>query len=995
MEETELGTQHGSLTAGRPDGPEPRQLGRGDSVGRYVVFELLGRGGMGVVYSAYDPELDRRVALKLLLPRGDAAKRSRGRVRLVREAQALARLSHPNVVSVHDVGEHDGGVFIAMEFVDGDTLKQWIKKGPHPWKQVVEVLSAAGRGLSAAHAKRMTHRDFKPDNVMLEAETGRVVVMDFGLATAPDIASHTDVESSLSGSLSSGDVPEGLTKTGAVMGTPAYMAPDQHAGEPTAASDQFSFCVTLYEALYGHRPFAGSTLPELIGAALRGEFRPSTQRSSVPRWVREVVVRGLAGRPRDRWPSMDALLQALHNDPSRRRWAIGGAASLALVVGGLYASNQVRDEKRQDGCEERSQAVDALWTDAKRRRIEAAFAAIDLSYAEEVWGRTEEYLDLSAQRWRTTRLETCLAEPTTMPKLQAATDACLDSRLREMQSVLRVLSEADGSVVSHATAIAQLDLDDCTDEAWLLEAPRLPEDPADRDIHLRMRNDLFYSSTLRTAGRLDEAAALQEDLIAEAGQRGEDRLLASARYELGKSRSLQTRYKESAQLHEDAYFLAMKVSDRELARLTSVALVENHGERLADADTGRLWARHGQLLVDAHPNAKHQADLDQILAQLEFTVGHFDRALELSEGALRVFEEQLGEASDRATTSRELLVAIYDRMGRAEDAIEMSRAVLSSRLDAYGETHPYTLTARSNLAAALITTRKLDEAESQLRTVIDATNPPNLDTAAALDNLSLVLTLRGQSKEAVELNTRVLAIRRRLLSDDHLRVAHTLTNRANMVFQLGDFDAAIKAAREARGIYRASAGADSPYLVFSDRLEGGVLMTVGRTAEALPLLERAFNHQQRVGSPDSADTLAITTGYSMAFLALGKPHEALALTQPWIDGKLPLEKMPETSQLELREMHANSLISLNRAPEALEMLDALLANLRRSGCCDDSIPLVELTRARAQWTAGIDQPAALDKVEAVVVALEEEGDPQSLLVTRRSRAWLDERRKKG
>ncbi len=995
MEETELGSQHESLTAGRPSEPEPRQLRRGDSVGRYVVFEPLGRGGMGVVYSAYDPELDRRVALKLLLPRGDAAGRSRGRMRMVREAQALARLSHRNVVSVHDVGEHDGRVFIAMEFIDGDTLKQWIKKGPHPWKQAVELLSAAGRGLSAAHAKRMTHRDFKPDNVMIEAETGRVVVMDFGLATAPNIASHTDDGSSLSGSLSSGDKREGLTRTGAVMGTPAYMAPDQHAGAPTAASDQFSFCVTLYEALYGHRPFVGETLPQLIGAALRGDLLQPAQRSSVPRWVRDVVVRGLSGRPHDRWPSMDALLQALQANPSRRRWAIGGAAGAVLVVGGLYASNQVREEKRQDHCEERSQAADALWTDQNRRRIEGAFAAVDLSYAKEVWALSEENLDLFAQRWRTTRLETCLAEPTTRPELRAAADACLDARLNRMQSVIRVLSEADGNVVSRATAITQLDVDDCTDEALLRDAPRLPEDPVARDALLQMQADLSHSSTLLLAGRLDEAAALQEDLITEAERRGKDRLLADAKYRLGKTRSLQTRYKESARLLEDAYFLAMKVSDRELARLISLELVDIHGQRLANAPLGRLWARHVQLLVDAHPNAKHQADLDQTLARLEFTVGHFGRALALSEGALRVFEEQLGQASARTTGCRELLFAIYDRLGRVDDAVETSRAVLSSRLDTHGETHPFTLTARINLAAALISLRELDEAQIQLRKVIDATNPPNLDTASAMDNLSLVFTLQGRPEEAVELNTQVLSIRRRLLSDNHLRVAHTLTNRTSMFIDLGDFDGAIKAAREAREIYRAGAGTDSPYLIYPDLLEGDVLMSTGRTAEALPLLQRAFEHQQRIDDTNSTDALAVTTAYSMALLSLGRPRDALALTQPWIDRKLPLEKVPEASKLEAREMHANSLIALNRAPEALAMLDGLLAELRESGCCDDSIPLVELTRARAQWTAGIDQAAALDKVESVVVTLEEENDPHSVLATRHGRAWLDERRKKG
>lgn len=992
MEETELGSQHGSLTTGRSSDDGARKLERGDAVGRYVVFEMLGRGGMGVVYSAYDPELDRRVALKLLLPRGSETKRSRGRARLLREAQALARLSHPNVVTVHDVGEHEGRVFIAMEFIDGETLKPWLARGPHPWKEVVEVLSAAGRGLAAAHAKRMTHRDFKPDNVMLEAETGRVVVMDFGLATAPGTSSDTDDETSLPSGTSLGDLPDDLTKTGAVMGTPAYMAPEQHAGAPTASSDLFSFCVTLYEGLYGQRPFVGTTLPELLGAALRGEFRPPPPRSTVPRWLRDVVLRGLAGRPDDRWQSMDTLLQALQDDPSRRRWALGAVAGVLLVVGGLYGASVVRNERREQACEQRSHAVDALWTAAKRQRIGDAFAAVNLSYAEDVWTRTQQELDLSAQRWRSTRLETCLAAPSTTPKLRIATDTCLDARLRDMQAVLRVLSDANGSVVSRATALAALDVDDCTDEAWLLEAPLPPENPDEREAQLRLRDDLFYSSALRLAGRLDEAAALQEELIAQATERGDDRILARAWHQLGKTRSLQTRYEESATLHENAYFLAMSLSYRDLARRASFNLVEAHGQRLADAETGRLWARHAQLLVDAHPTPTHQADLEFLLGELEFTVGHHGKALELCEGALAVFEAEFGEVSARATRARELLAGIYDKLGRTEESLETSRSVLAARIDSYGESHPVTLTARSNLAAALLGRSRFEEAKEQLRLVIDGTNPANLDTASALDNLSLVMTLEGRDEEALDLNTQVLALRRRLLPGNHLRIAHTLTNRANIEFKLRDFDRAVESTREARSIYRDRVGEDSPYLAFPDRLEGGVLLVQGRAAEARPLLQRAYEHQLRIEGPDVEATLTTEIPYAMALLLLDEPAQALAMTQPWIDGDLPLEKMSEESQLQTREMHANSLLALGRALEAYEMLDTLLAHLRDSGCCDDSVPLIELARARAQWAVGIDRAGALDKAEEVVTALEAENAPEVLLITTRGRAWVDARR---
>ena len=375
VEETELGSVHGSQTTGG-EREEPRRLDRGEVVGRYVVVEVLGVGGMGVVYAAYDPELDRRVALKLLNPRGAGSRAEKGRARLLREAQALAKLSHPNVVSVHDVGEHEGQVFVAMEFIDGVTLKAWIRQGPHPWREVVDVLSRAARGLMAAHAKEMTHRDFKPDNVMLRGEglQRRVVVMDFGLASTPSTSAEFDATASAS--LASNLDLDSLTRTGAVMGTPAYMAPEQHAGHTDSLSDQFSFCVTLYEALYGSRPFRGDTLPEQVAAVTTGEVEPAPARSPVPRWLREVVLRGLAADPEARWPSMQALLQALHADPSRKRWALAGGA---VVAGGLVAVvgyGAVRDRQLEAACRDEGRAAEASGgpssAPASRRRFRPA-----------------------------------------------------------------------------------------------------------------------------------------------------------------------------------------------------------------------------------------------------------------------------------------------------------------------------------------------------------------------------------------------------------------------------------------------------------------------------------------------------------------------------------------------------------------------------------------------------------------------------------------------
>jgi WD40 repeat protein/predicted Ser/Thr protein kinase len=316
-------------------------------IGRFTLVRKLGAGGMGVVYVAYDEQLDRRVAVKLL--RNTVAS-SEAQVRLEREAQAMARLSHPHVVTVHEVGVHDGQVFMAMEFVDGEDLRQWLTRSERDWREVLAIFRQAGEGLAAAHEAGIVHRDFKPDNVLV-GKDGRVRVADFGLANSftgplePADAS-TDSQRNRLGVL--------LTRPGAVVGTPAYMAPEQFRGATIdAQADQFSFCVALWEGLYGTRPFVGRTLLELSTAVEKGEVTSPPQDSAVPTWLREVMLRALAADPSARFSSMREMLDVLARDPVARRRRIMlalsvGLALLALVGGliGLTASG-LRHNARQ------------------------------------------------------------------------------------------------------------------------------------------------------------------------------------------------------------------------------------------------------------------------------------------------------------------------------------------------------------------------------------------------------------------------------------------------------------------------------------------------------------------------------------------------------------------------------------------------------------------------------------------------------------------------
>ncbi|HEY5089501.1 MAG TPA: serine/threonine-protein kinase, partial [Polyangia bacterium] len=502
--------------------PAPRHGQRGEAassqtpgpnalVGRYRLLRLVGRGGMGEVYAAHDPELDRRVAIKIL--RADARPDDIEAARLLREAQAVAKLSHPNVVAIHDVGTAAGRMFLAMELVEGETLATWLDRRRRSLDEILRMFVMAGRGLSAAHRVGIVHRDFKPQNVMVSRDdTARV--MDFGLAARGGPATSNEPR---------------LTRVGSILGTPLYMSPEQLVGQPVdPRADQFSFCVALWEALYGARPFEGATLLEIRTAVLADRPRPGPLQARVPRRVRAALERGLSVDRSKRFPNMESLLSALVDAPKRRHGqtvAVVAASALALAGTGILVRAWRLRSLDSAACAPTASLAN-VWEagpDSRpRREMRTAFAASEVGDARARFERTSRILDAYADSWVGLSREACEARRDGTDKVSPLRSACLDRRRAELAALTDVLAQADTKIVrrSIGAALSLRRLDACSDPGVLKAAPPLPADPALRARVESLTNQLLALRASAEAGHdwqtLELIGALTEEVRAAA-----------------------------------------------------------------------------------------------------------------------------------------------------------------------------------------------------------------------------------------------------------------------------------------------------------------------------------------------------------------------------------------------------------------------------------------------------------------------------------------------
>ena len=845
---------------------------------------------MGVVYRARDQELSRDVAIKLVLTRAEPDEMHAAR--LAREAQALAQLAHPNVVAVYDVGRAEGGVFVAMELVAGMAGDAWLKEKP-PWRDVLRVFRDAARGLAAAHAVGLIHRDFKPANLIV-GDDGRVRVLDFGLARAAALGQATDEPAAPaadadatadSGERSPSLLDSPLTQAGTVVGTPPYMAPEQHLGRACdARSDQFSFCASFYRALYGERAFAGATFGELRDNILKGKVRPPPD-SDVPGWLREIVLRGLAVDPDQRWPSMDAIIAALEHDPHARRRrlaAIGGAALLVIAAAGVATWRARRDPAQ--ACRDGEQQLAGVWGAQRSAAVRAAFVKTGKPYAADAFATVTRALDDYTKRWVAMRSDACLAtrvRGTQSAELLDLRMECLQRRLDDVRALVGVLAAADGDVVARAAdAAAKLPpLDACADADGLRAPVRPPADPVTKARVAAAQRTLATVRALWIAGRYAEADKQLGPVVTEAHALGwrpleGEALLAQARLveETGD-------YPKSSQLYRDAAIAAEAGRDDETAALARNGLVWVTGERLGHYDEAQELAREAEATIERLGHRELlQADLDQKVAALLLEQGKYDEAEKRSRHVLEIRQKMLAPDDPAIASALGDLGDVASQTARYADAIGFYQRALAIAEHAEGADHPMCGSLRINLATALRGTghdadalAQLERARAITERALGAAHPQLATIAVDIGNIELD---DGRDAEAAAQFEKASQIWTRALGADHPNVATALYHLGQVELKQGHPSDAAANFQRALDIWQKRLGPDHPSLAAAFAGLGDAALARAHAADALVDYQRALAVLEKTFGPDHAALVDPLVSIGNAELALHDPRRA-------------------------------------------------------------------------------------------------------------------------
>lgn len=914
-------------------------------MGRYVVLERLGAGGMGVVYTAFDPELDRKVALKLLHaePTG-GTEGSSGRARLIREAQSIARISHPNVIAVHDVGTFGDRVFVTMEYVSGQTLREWLEDG-HAKRDLVAMFIQAGRGLAAAHAAGVIHRDFKPDNVLI-GEDGRARVLDFGLARAPaELRVSEDPETedpTLPSTLSSGSIDIPLTQTGAIMGTPAYMAPEQHLrAEVDARSDQFAFCVALWEALFKQRPFGGESMAALAFQVAQGKIQEPPKDANVPAFIRRILERGLSRKKEDRFRDMPALLHELGRDPgkARRRWfTIGAAVAAVAVASGLaYYGGEKQAGKVCSGADEKLAGV---WDAERRKQAQQAFGASDLAYAKDSWDRVSLVVDTYADSWKSSYVDACEATRLRGEQSEEMLDlrmACLDDRRRDLAAMTGLLAAADKDVIVRSVKLSHglPELGPCSDREQLARGVDPPEsDIAEQVADLKER--ISQLNARYNAGKYKEAIEEGQELVEEARELGYRPVIAEALRLYGDA-------SESADdlgLDEqrEAFLIALEVGHDELATKQAFSIAYLYGADLEKFEEAENWLAIGESL--ATRTGKDPTQHGSAVNTRAVMASHQGKDDEARKGFEQLIEiaRKPDQPRHQLATSIGNLGSFLAGRGELSKARQLIAEAVEVGTEVYGSKHPALLNWKANLGAISIMEGDLEAGRVHLEDVLglqeEVFGEESPSVANTLGNLAIVYRRMGDEPKAERMHRRTLAIREKSLGPEHPSVSDAMRNLASAIMEQGRHEEALEILERALAISTKAFGPDHANVSDAHGGMAQVLAKMDRHDEALEHAKLCLDIIQAKHEDEHSDLLEPLIIYGVR----------LNEVERWKDARAALEravKIAETAEgdprllADARFALAKSLVALRKNVRAKDLAQVALDYYASQGETED------------------------------------------------------------
>jgi tetratricopeptide (TPR) repeat protein len=913
----------------------PDAFARGMEIGKYLVVDRLGAGGAGVVVSAFDPDLNRKIAIKVMRGRvTDAA-----RTRLVREAQALAQLDHPNVITVYEVGIFDDEMFIAMEFAEQGTLRHWLAAKPRAWREILDRYIDAGRGLAAAHAAKLVHRDFKPDNVLVTASE-RVKVSDFGLVSA------TGEQATLEGERLAPTTPldVSLTHTGMLIGTPSYMAPEQHLlGRVDARADQFAFCVALYEALYGVRPFEGADYYSLFTSVSEGRI-VSAPRSSVPIRILKAIHRGLASDPAARWPSMDALLAELQRDrkPVARWIAVGAVAAITTAAVTLYAAGGSSSEL--EPCAAGPRRLAGVWDLGIKQKIRAAFATSGAPTHAEDWRAVERVVDGHTDAWIAAERENCEATRIVGTQPEHAfevREACLDNRLSQIARLSSLWqSTRDGNVVRSATTAA-IGLDDiaiCRDASGLADWLPPPADETSKQAIAGVRQRIMDGRGLMLAERFDQARASVAPLSDEANQIGYPPLVAETML-INARLAWLTNDKLAEQRAFDAAVSAQGTRHYEIAIEAWTLLAEMASFQAHAADAKRWLRVAGSLAEPLGDDPLRRAGLLQAEARIDVADGKLDDARGELERASRIYDDFVARGRGDLMKARHQLAAVLSDLGQtlfslgrnaaAEPVLERSVALFDAL---YGPRNPLATEPLNVLAGVSYVSGRYDKAQQVLERIVDTGTlylpEPNAKLASYHTNLGEVLRAEGRYEEALGHIRRGLEMRRKLYGDDDPQLVPSYMSLAAILENQQRRPDARAAAERAVAIAEHSFGDSSLKTAAAFLTLGLIQHDLGQDDEAGGTYRHALRIYEQV-SPDHHDVATLHNRIGVSLHAQGKNRDALAEFHLALARYERLDPIPDDEIRITLDNLAETVVETGAVGDAIAPLERSLAILEK------------------------------------------------------------------